>query len=72
MATVIGIFEDCYIKNKPLPVVKPGIQTRRFTHIDDTIEICYKAWKNNKCKYYSISNKKVIQLKKLRNFLNQK
>ena len=23
MATVIGIFEDCYIKNKPLPVVKP-------------------------------------------------
>ena len=72
MATVIGIFEDCYIKNKPLPVVKPGIQTRRFTHIDDTIEICYKAWKNNKCKYYSISNKKVIQLKKLQNFLNQK
>ena len=58
MATVIGIFEDCYLKKKPLPVVKPGSQSRRFTHIQDTIEICYKAWKNNQSKYYSISNKK--------------
>ena len=33
MATVIGIFEDCYKKNKPLGVVKPGTQSRRFTHI---------------------------------------
>ncbi len=57
MATVIGIFEQCILDNKPLPVVKPGTQTRRFTHIHDTIEICYKAWKKNKCKYYSISNK---------------
>ena len=47
MATVIGIFEDHYSKKKPLPVVKPGTQSRRFTHIYDTIEICYKAWKQN-------------------------
>ena len=33
MATVIGIFENQYLKNKPLTVVKPGTQTRRFTHI---------------------------------------
>ena len=68
MATVIGIFEDCYLKNKPLPVVKPGTQSRRFTHIDDTINICYKAWKKNNCKYYTISNKKsysIIQVAKL-------
>ena len=58
MATVIGIFEDHYKKNKPLPIVRPGIQSRRFTHINDTIEICYKAWKKNKCTFYSISNKK--------------
>ena len=31
MATVIGIFEEHYKKNKTLPVVKPGTQTRRFT-----------------------------------------
>ena len=58
MATVIGIFENCFKKNKPLPVVRPGTQTRRFTHIDDTINVCYLAWKRNKCKHYSISHKK--------------
>ena len=45
MATVIGIFENCYLKNKPLPVVKPGTQSRRFTHIDDTIDVCFKHGK---------------------------
>ena len=45
MSTVIGIFEDHYKKGKPLPVVLPGTQTRRFTHIDDTIKICFLAWK---------------------------
>ena len=58
MATVIGIFESQFKKNKPLTVVKPGSQTRRFTHIRDTIDVCIKAWKLNKCKHYSISNKK--------------
>ena len=58
MATVIGIFEDCYKNKKPLTVVKPGNQSRRFTHIVDTVEVCYDAWKNNKNRHYSISNKK--------------
>jgi len=58
MATVIGIFEDQYLKNKPLTVVKPGSQSRRFTHVDDTVEACYYAWKSNDCRHYSISHKK--------------
>ncbi len=58
MATVIGIFEDHYKRKKPLPVVRPGSQSRRFTHIEDTIKVCYKAWKNNKNIFYSITNKK--------------
>ena len=58
MATVIGIFEEQYLKKKPLTVVRPGSQTRRFTHINDTVEVCYKAWKSNKCVHYSISHKK--------------
>ena len=68
MATVIGIFENCFKKNKPLPVVRPGNQTRRFTHINDTIEVCYEAWKKNRCLNYSISNKKtysILQVAKL-------
>tara|TARA_Y200000002_G_scaffold242080_1_gene200225 strand:- start:308 stop:1201 length:894 start_codon:yes stop_codon:yes gene_type:complete len=58
MATVIGIFEQYFLKQKPLPVVRPGTQSRRFTHIHDTIKVCYIAWKKNKCRNYSVSNKK--------------
>ena len=58
MATVIGIFEDCFKNKKLLTVVKPGTQSRRFTHINDTVEVCYEAWKANKNRHYSISNKK--------------
>ncbi len=68
MATVIGIFEAQYKKGKPLTVVKPGTQSRRFTHIDDTINACYHAWKTNKSRHYSISNKKsysILQVAKM-------
>jgi len=58
MATVIGIFENQYRNKQSLTVVKPGTQSRRFTHILDTINACYYAWKTNKCRHYSISNKK--------------
>ena len=58
MATVIGIFEEHHRLKKSIPVVKPGTQTRRFTHIYDTVEICYLAWKKNLCRHYSISNRR--------------
>ena len=58
MATVIGIFQNQFKSKKPLTIVKPGTQSRRFTHISDTIEVCVKAWKNNKCAHHSISYKK--------------
>jgi UDP-glucose 4-epimerase len=57
MATVIGVFEQQYLNKKPLSIVRPGSQTRRFTHIDDTVQVCYDAFKADNCKYYSISNK---------------
>ena len=68
MATVIGIFEEQYKKGLPLTVVKPGSQTRRFTHISDTIKVCHFAWKQNKCRHYSISNKtsySILQVAKM-------
>ena len=68
MATVVGIFEDHYSRNKKLPVVKPGTQTRRFTHIEDTIKICFESWKLNKNRHYSIASKNsysIIQLAKM-------
>ena len=68
MATVIGIFEEQYKKKQPLTIVRPGNQTRRFTHIDDTIDVCIEAWEKNTCQHYSISNKNsysIIQVAKM-------
>ena len=68
MATVIGIFEDQFKKKKPLTVVKPGTQSRRFTHIFDTVEVCYLAWKKNRNRHYSISHRKsysIIEVAKM-------
>ena len=68
MATVIGIFENQFKKKIPLTVVSPGTQSRRFTHINDTVEACYYAWKKKKCRHYSISNRKsytIIEVAKL-------
>ena len=72
MATVIGIFEEQYKKKLPLTVVSPGSQTRRFTHIDDTVKICYYAWKQNKCRHYSISNKKSYSILQVAKMFNTK
>jgi UDP-glucose 4-epimerase len=68
MATVVGIFEDHYNRGKKLPVVRPGTQVRRFTHVLDTVKACIFAWKKNKCKHYSIASKQsfsIIELAKL-------
>ena len=68
MATVVGIFEDHFVNKKKLPVVRPGTQTRKFTHIQDTVNVCYQAWKKNKNRHYSIASNKsysIIQLAKL-------
>jgi UDP-glucose 4-epimerase len=68
MATVVGIFEDHFKRGKKIPVVRPGTQARRFTHVYDTIKACIFAWKKNKCKHYSIASKQsysIIELAKL-------
>ena len=68
MATVVGIFEDHFKRGKKLPVVKPGTQLRRFTHVSDTVKSCIFAWKKNRCKHYSIASKQsfsIIELAKL-------
>ena len=72
MATVIGIFEEAYKKNNSLPVVKPGTQTRRFTHIDDTVDVCIEAWRKNKCSHYSISNRKSYKIIQVAKFFSDK
>ena len=72
MSTVIGIFERQYKKKLPLTVVRPGSQTRRFTHIQDTVETCYYAWKQNKSRHYIISNKKSYSIIEVAKMFNSK
>ena len=72
MSTVIGIFENYYKLGKALPLVKPGTQTRRFTHISDTVSICFLAWKKNLCRHYSISNKKSYSIFQVAKMFNKK
>ena len=48
--------------------MRPGTQSRRFTHIEDTIKVCHLAWKKDQCKFYSITNKEsftILQVAKL-------
>ena len=72
MATVIGIFEDFYKRKRPLPVVRPGTQSRRFTHIDDTVKICFMAWKKNLCRHYSISHRESFSIVKVAKMFKRK
>jgi len=72
MATVIGIFEYFYKSKKPLPVVRPGNQSRRFTHISDTVKICYIAWKKNLSRHYSIANHKSYSILQVAKMFNTK
>ena len=68
MATVVGIFEDNFKRRRKLPVVRPGTQVRRFTHVYDTVKACIFAWKKNKCMHYCIASEQsysIIQLAKL-------
>ena len=72
MATVIGIFEDQYLNNSKLTVVRPGYQTRKFTHIDDTIRVCFEAWKKNQNKHYSIFYNKNYSILAVAKMFNSK
>ena len=72
MATVVGIFENCLLNKKKLPVVKPGTQTRTFTHIGDTVAVCLEAWKKNKNRHYSVASKKSYSIIKLAKMFKSK
>ena len=72
MATVVGIFEDCFRLGKKLPVVRPGTQERRFTHVFDTVKACIFAWRKNKSKHYSILSKQSYSILELANMFKSK
>jgi UDP-glucose 4-epimerase len=72
MATVVGIFEEHFKNKKPLPVVKPGSQTRRFTHVKDTVNACIIAWRKSRCSHYSVASNKSYSINQLAKMFNYK
>ena len=42
-ATVVGIFEDQFLNNKPITITADGEQRRDFTHVDDIVEALIKC-----------------------------
>ena len=58
-ATVIGIFENQYLKGEPLTIVGDGEQRRDFTHIDDIVDGLIKCvGKNHKGKTFELGTGK--------------
>ena len=43
-------------------MLKPGTQSRRFTHIKDTVKVVIMPGNLNKCAHYSISHKKSYKI----------
>lgn len=72
MSAVVGIFQHHYLKKKSLPVVLPGTQTRRFTHVADTVDACYNVWIKKKNSHYAVVNKSSISIIKLAKLFSDK
>ena len=62
MSALIGIFESQYKKKVPLTVVKPGLQRRDFTHVDDIVHGCYLAWTKGKQNEYMLCTNKTYSI----------
>lgn len=61
-ATVVGIFERQFKNGESLTVVKPGTQTRDFTHIEDVIDGVIKSTKMNMNKEWHLRSGKNIPI----------
>ena len=67
-ATVIGIFEKQWREGKKCTVVKPGTQSRDFTHIEDIVKgVILSSFKNNNHEWYLRSgiNTTIIDVAKM-------
>ena len=72
MATVIGIFENQYKNNKSLTVVKPEVNLEDLPILMTRLMHAFYAWKKNKCRHYSISNKKSYTILEVAKMFNTK
>ena len=72
MAAVIGIFEQQFLKNQRLTVVKPGTQKRDFTHVDDIVYGTYLAATKSKNSEFHIGSGKNYSILEIAKLFNTK
>jgi UDP-glucose 4-epimerase len=72
MSALIGIFESQYKKKIPLTVVKPGLQRRDFTHVDDIVHGCYLAWTKGKQNEYMLCTNKTYSILEIAKMFDSK
>jgi UDP-glucose 4-epimerase len=72
MSAIIGIFESQYKKKIPLTIVKPGSQSRDFTHVDDIVHGCYLAWTKGNQNEYMLCTKKSYSILEIAKMFNSK
>ena len=61
-ATVVGIFEEQYKNKIPLTIVGDGMQTRKFTHIDDIVDGIIKVSQNGNGDEYCLGTKEDVKI----------
>jgi UDP-glucose 4-epimerase len=64
-ATLIAKFEQLYLNNQPLTVVKPGTQKRNFTYVKDLAHGMILVGEKGQGDGYSLNNKKAYSVKKI-------
>jgi len=55
--TLIETFKQMYLSGAPLAVVRPGTQTRNFTHVNDVIEALVRIAERGQGDEYGIGNR---------------
>ena len=72
MAAVIGIFEHCKKNNLVIPIVRPGTQSRVFTHVEDVVDGTLKILKDPGVKHLLIRANKSYSILNVAKMFNHK
>ncbi|MBK9285218.1 MAG: NAD-dependent epimerase/dehydratase family protein [Sphingobacteriaceae bacterium] len=64
---VVSRFLELALKNSPIPIYGDGSQTRTFTYVDDTVEVCHKVFENKLLinDVINIGNDQLLSIKEL-------
>lgn len=64
---VVARFLEAALKNKDITIYGDGSQTRTFTYVDDTVEVCYRIFRDNLLvnDVVNVGNDKLTTIKEL-------